>query len=74
MNNSLIPISLIHFQDNVSIRFNNILDGLNKFNNFTIDGTLIENSEETIINYLTEIFEENLNHYFNMAKKYKLIK
>ncbi|WP_294405168.1 hypothetical protein [uncultured Clostridium sp.] len=64
MNNSLIPITLTHFRDNVSIRFNNILDGLNKFSNFTIDGTLIENSEETIINYLTEIFKENDNECY----------
>ena len=45
MNTLPIPVSNLEFKNNVSIKFNNILDGFNEFKNFTLDGNLVENSE-----------------------------
>ena len=39
--NTLIPISTVEFKNNVSIRFNNILDGFDNYKNFEIKGESI---------------------------------
>ncbi|SFU69720.1 hypothetical protein SAMN04487886_11071 [Clostridium sp. DSM 8431] len=62
--NNLIPISHLIFNENVSIKFNNILEGLDNFNNFEIKGTELNGGENTIIDFLTEIFELNDNECF----------
>ena len=59
--NTLIPISTVEFKNNVSIRFNNILDGFDNYKNFEIKGESIEKDENTIISFLTEVFELNNN-------------
>ncbi|WP_294374370.1 hypothetical protein [uncultured Clostridium sp.] len=64
MNNLPIPVSWTEFKNNVSIRFNNILDGFDKFENFTIDGNFSENSEACLINFLLQVFEENDNECY----------
>lgn len=64
MNNLPIAISFNEFKDNVNIRFNNILDGFNNFKSFTIDGTLSNNSESSIIDFIYNIFEENDNECY----------
>ncbi|WP_294394505.1 hypothetical protein [uncultured Clostridium sp.] len=64
MNNLPIPVSCTEFKNNVSIRFNNILDGFDKFENFTIDGNLSENSESRLIDFLIQVFKENDNECY----------
>ena len=64
MNNLPIAISSNEFKDKVNVRFNNILDGFNNFKNFTIDGTLSNNSEKCIIDFIYKIFEENNNECY----------
>lgn len=59
MNEILIPISSEEFKNKVKIRFNNILDGLNSFKNFTITASQMENGEDRIIEFIEKIFEEN---------------
>ncbi|MDY5913568.1 MAG: hypothetical protein SPJ62_16520 [Inconstantimicrobium porci] len=56
---TLIPVSSLEFRENVKIRFSNILDGLDNYNNFEIDGRNSDNGENEIINFLTEVFELN---------------
>lgn len=57
-----IPVSSQEFKDKVNIRFNNILDGFDRFDKFTIDGNLCTSkSEEQIIDFILYIFQENNN-------------
>lgn len=63
MEHSLIPISTIDFKNIVKIKFNNILDGFNLFDNFTINGN-INNGEEKIIEFIEKIFEENTDNTY----------
>ena len=59
MNYYLQPISVEKFKSKVKIQFSNILDGFNSFINFTLDGSLIDNAEDVLIDLFTRIFEEN---------------
>ena len=59
MNELLIPISNDEFKSKVKIRFNNILDGFDLFENFTIEGNNINYGENKIIDFVENIFEEN---------------
>lgn len=59
MNNLPIPISSDEFKNNISIRFNNILDGFDNYENFTINGNISNNGENDIINFISHIFAEN---------------
>lgn len=61
MNELLTPISTHEFENRVTIRFKNILDGFDKFKNFTIETTDIKNGENKIIKFIKKIFE--LNNY-----------
>ncbi|MDD6793914.1 MAG: hypothetical protein PUE01_00655 [Clostridiaceae bacterium] len=60
----LQPISTKEFKENVSIRFNNILEGLDNYLNFEINAKDLKNGEESIINFITEVFELNQNEAF----------
>lgn len=62
--NTLIPITSTMFKENVCIRFNNILDGFNNYMNFEIKGNHLDNGENAIIDFLTEVFELNDNECF----------
>lgn len=55
----LIPISDNEFKKNVNIHFNNILDGFDLFENFTIDAYNIEAGENKLIKFIEKVFEEN---------------
>ena len=55
----LIPISDHEFKKNVNIHFNNILDGFDLFDNFTIDAVNIEVGENKLIKFVEEVFEKN---------------
>lgn len=59
MNELLISISTNEFENKVTIRFNSILDGFNKFKNFTISTSDIVNSENKIIEFIEKVFEHN---------------
>ncbi|AQR98236.1 hypothetical protein [Clostridium saccharoperbutylacetonicum] len=59
MSELLIPISDFEFKNNVNIRFDNILDGFNLFENFTIDASNIEDGEKLLIKFIEEVFEKN---------------
>ena len=74
MNNLPIPVSLAEFKENVNIRFNNIIDGFETFKNFTIDGTLTEDSETCLIKFISHVFETNesecyIDFYINKLNK-----
>ena len=62
--NTLIPVSNTMFKENVCVRFNNILDGFNNYMNFEIKGNHLDNGENAIIDFLTEVFELNDNEGF----------
>lgn len=64
MNSLPIPVSNLEFKNNVSIQFNNILDGFNEFKNFTLDGNLVENSELSLINFICDVFKQNNNECY----------
>jgi hypothetical protein len=59
MNKLLVPINNEEFNSNVNIRFNNILDGLNSFKNFTIIANNIKDGEKKLIEFVEKTFEEN---------------
>lgn len=56
MDKLLIPISTHEFENKTTIRFNNILEGFNKFKNFTISST---DGENKIIEFIEKVFEWN---------------
>ena len=62
--NTLMPISTAQFRNNVSIRFNNILDGFDNYKNFEIKGENIEDGENAIISFLSKVFELNNNEAY----------
>ncbi|MVX66701.1 hypothetical protein GKZ28_23835 [Clostridium chromiireducens] len=55
----LIPIDDDAFKSEVSIRFNNILEGFDSFKNFTLMANSIENGENNFIKFIEYIFEIN---------------
>lgn len=59
MNELLIPIAIDEFKDKVNIRFNNILDGFDCFENFTLVASNIEDGENKIIEFIEKVFECN---------------
>lgn len=59
MNELLTPISTHEFENRVTIRFKNILDGFDKFKNFNIETTDIKDGENKIIKFIEKIFELN---------------
>lgn len=61
MDQLLIPINNEEFNNMVSIRFKNILDGFNLFKNFTIESENINEGENKLINFIEKVFEENNN-------------
>lgn len=66
----LVPIDKNEFEENVSIRFNNINDGFNNFFNKTIEG-----NEEALISFMEEAFmlngEDNsyVDFYYNVLEE-----
>lgn len=62
--NTLTPINTTEFKNNVSIRFNNILDGFDNYKNFELKGNNIPKATNNIINFLTEVFELNNNEAY----------
>lgn len=61
MEQLLIPISNEEFNNMVSIRFKNILEGFNLFKNFTIEADDIRDGENKLIKFIEKVFEENNN-------------
>lgn len=59
MNKSLIPVSNEEFNNNVNIKFDNILDGFNLFKSFTIIASNVKDGENKIIKFVEKIFKEN---------------
>lgn len=55
MNKLLIPISDDNFKAKVNIRFNNILDGLYSFKNFTLAASDIYGGENKLIKLIEYI-------------------
>lgn len=64
MEQLLIPISNEEFNSMVNIRFKNILDGFNLFENFTIEAANIKDAEKKLIKFIESIFEENNNEAY----------
>lgn len=58
MNNMLIPIKECEFKEKVAIKFNNINEGFNKYNNSVIEGT-----EEAFIQFIKSAYELNGQDY-----------
>lgn len=66
MNKLLIPINDDTFKAKVNIRFNNILDGLYSFKNFTLVASDIDDGENKLIKLIEYIFEiNNSNAYID---------
>ncbi|EKQ57756.1 MULTISPECIES: hypothetical protein [unclassified Clostridium] len=64
MSKLLIPIDDDTFKTEVTIRFNNILEGFDSFKNFTLTASNIENGESKIIKFIEYIFKiNNYNAY-----------
>lgn len=63
MNTLLTPISTETFNDLITVKFSNILDGFDKFINCSLTPlkTDNENNEKLFIDFITEIFHENNN-------------
>lgn len=61
MEQLLIPISSEEFNNMVSIRFKNILDGFDLFKSFTIEASNITDGEDRLIKFIEAIFQENNN-------------
>lgn len=61
---TLQPITTKDFKEKVSIRFNNILEGLDNYLNFEINAQNLKNAEECIIDFITKIFKLNQNEAF----------
>ena len=59
MNYLLEPISEEIFKQKVAIRFNNINDGFNRFENFMLESKDKENSEAGLIVFMQEAFQLN---------------
>ena len=59
MNHLLRPISEEMFKANVVIRFNNINDGFNRFENFMLESSQRENLEEKLIMFMEKAFDLN---------------
>lgn len=55
----LYPISEEFFKERVSIRFENIDEGFNRFDSITLESLLIDNTEENIINFIDKAFSLN---------------
>ena len=68
MNELLTPISTHEFENRVTIRFKNILDGFDKFKNFTIETTDIKNGDNLfkIVVYNQKIFRFYVSAYPNL--------
>lgn len=70
MNKFLTPVSKEHFEKKVKIRFNNISDGFNNYNNKTIEG-----NEEEFISFIEQAFEINgeensyVDFYYNLLQE-----
>ena len=67
---TLIPVSSLEFRENVKIRFSNILDGLDNYLNFEIKSSSLDNGENKMIDFISEVFELNdceayVDLYFN---------
>jgi hypothetical protein len=59
MKELLIPISDDEFKDKINIRFNNIIDGFNSFQNFTLEASDVEDGENKLISFAQKVFENN---------------
>lgn len=59
MLNLLKPVSSEIFNNNVSVRFKNILEGFNSFPNLTLDFNELNYSEDKIISLIQTIYDEN---------------
>ncbi|WP_315071871.1 hypothetical protein [uncultured Clostridium sp.] len=59
MKELLIPISDDEFKDKINIRFNNIIDGFNSFQNFTLEASGVEDGENKLISFVEKVFENN---------------
>ena len=59
MDDILTPVTLEEFHKNVIIKFQNILDGLDTFPNFTLEPKNISSGEDEMIDYILKIFKLN---------------
>lgn len=55
----MISISENDFKDKVSIRFNNITEGINRFENKTLEGDKSDDFEKSLIGFLEEAVKLN---------------
>ena len=62
--NYLQPITTSQFNDLVKSKFNNIIDGFNNYKNFEINGNNSNTPENSIICFLSKIFETNNNEMY----------
>lgn len=71
----LISVNENDFKDKVNIRFNNIIEGINRFENKTLESDNSCNFEESIINFLQEALKLNgvensyIDFYYNVLKE-----
>lgn len=61
MEQLLMPIRNEEFNSMINIRFKNILDGFDLFENFTIEADNIKDGENKLIKFIEKVFEENNN-------------
>ncbi|EHI96939.1 hypothetical protein CDLVIII_0201 [Clostridium sp. DL-VIII] len=59
MKKLLIPISDDEFKNKINIRFNNIIDGFNSFQNFTLEASDVDDGENKLISFVEKVFENN---------------
>lgn len=59
MKKLLIPISDDEFKSKINTRFNNIIDGFNSFQNFTLEALDVEDGENKLISFVEKVFENN---------------
>lgn len=71
----LISVNENDFKDKVNIRFNSITEGINRFDNKTLESNDSNNFEEGIINFLQEALKLNgvensyIDFYYNVLEE-----
>ena len=71
----MISVSENDFKDKVSIRFNNITEGINRFENKTLENDKSDDFEKSLINFLEEAVKLNgvensyVDFYYNILEE-----
>lgn len=71
----MISVSENDFKDKVSIRFNNITEGINRFENKTLEGDKSDDFEKSLIGFLEEAVKLNgvensyVDFYYNILEE-----